>query len=191
MNGHIDELAAGFRRIGQCPFDDGPGILGIAAHQYDIADVAVLDFFLCHLVGMVKAAHESKHENLIRMRLDNGLRLFAFFDIFRQGLFAEHMLAGLHGYLDHLHVRSGIGKDGDSLHFAVRAHLRRILEYLLHAQLFRDFLRMLHIKIADRDQFHAGNAGRNILCVLISQTSDSDDTDLQFFHNAIPPNAAA
>ena len=184
MDGHIDELAAGSGGKGQIAVKCGPGILGVAADQDYIADVAVLDFFLCDPIGLVEAAHKAEHEDLIGMSLDDLLCLEALFNVFCQRLLAENMLAGFHCDADHIHMGGGIGKDRNCFHFGVCAHGRGLRINLFNVQLVSDFLCAGSVAIADSDELHAGNAVRDIACMLITKTSDSDHTHLKLFHDS-------
>ena len=189
MDGHIDELAAGSRSERKIAVECGPGILRVAADKDNFADVAVINLLLGDTIGFIKTAHEAEHKYLIGMSLDDLFCNEALLNVLSQRLLAEDMLAGFHSDADHVHMGSGVGEDGNCLHFGICAHGRRIGVDLLNIQFVRDFFCARGIAVADRDQFHTGNTVCDIASMLITKTSDTDNTHLKLFHDFSPFNS--
>ena len=182
MDGHVDELTAGTRCVFQCALDDSDRILRVAANQNDVADVAAVDLFLCNGIGMVVTAHEAQHEDKLRMSFYNLLSLLALLYGLSQRLFAEYVLAGVHSQLNHVNMRVGVGNDGNSFYIRVVAQVCRILINSGYAQFFCNFLCASDVLIADCNQLRTRNAVCDVASVLIAQTTNTNDTDLQLFH---------
>ena len=132
---------------------------------------------------MVIAAHEAQHKGQLRVSGDDGLGLLALFNRVSQRLFAENVLAGVHGNLDHLNVRSGVGDDGNGLNVRVSAQILRVVVNGGYAQFFSDLLCAVEVCVCDSYQLRTRNAVCNVAGVLITQTAYTDDTNLQFFHS--------
>jgi hypothetical protein len=96
------------------------------------------------------------------------------------------MLAGFHCDADHIHMGGGIGEDRNCFHFGVCAHGCGLRINLFNVQLVSDLLCAGSVAIADSDELHAGNAVRDIACMLITKTSDTDNTHLKLFHDFSP-----
>ncbi len=149
MNGHIDELTAGARSVLERALDDGNRVLRVAANQNNITDIAVLHLLLGYLVGVVIAAHEAQHEGKLRVSGDDLLCFLALFNRVSQRLLAENVLAGVHGNLDHLNVRSGVGDDGNSLNIRVGAQRLRVVVNGGYAQFLSDLLGTVEVCVCD------------------------------------------
>ena len=79
MDRHIDELSSGTRTVFQDSLNAGTRVLRVAPDQDNVSDITVVNLLFRYLIGMVKPAHETEHEDLIRMSGDNLLRFPAFF----------------------------------------------------------------------------------------------------------------
>ena len=183
MDGHVNELSAGAGCILQCALDNGNRVLGIAANQNDVADITAVDLFLCNSIGMVEAAHEAQHEGQLRMSFYNLFCSLALLYGLSQRLFTEYMLACIHSQLNHIHMGSGVGDDGNCLNIRVVAQVSRILIYCGYAQLFCYFLCTGDILVTDCNQITSRYTVCDVACMLITQTANADDTNFQLFHN--------
>ena len=110
MYAHIEVLTAGVRCKLEGRLDGGTRVLRVGANQNNLADIAVVNLALCLGVGLVKAAHEAKLEDQVRMCLDDLLGSLALCNIRAERLLAEHMLAVVHGNFNLLAVQEGRGK---------------------------------------------------------------------------------
>ena len=119
------------------------------------------------------------------MCLDDGLGGLAFFLGLGQRLFAEDMLAGIHGDLDHLDMGGGIGDDGDCLHVRVGTELLRIRINSIDAELLCHLLCAGFVAVTYGDQLCAGDAVCQVACMLIAESADADDTKFNFFHDEL------
>ena len=147
MDRHIDKLAARARGVFQRALDDGDRVLRVAADQDDVADVAAVHLLLGDLVGVVIAAHEAQHEDQVGMRGDDGLGLLALLYGVSQRLFTEDMLASVHGQLDHIHMGGSVRDDGDRLDVGVLAQGLGVLVDGGDAQLLRDLLCAVKVRV--------------------------------------------
>ena len=111
MYAHIKVLTAGVRRELEGGLDGGTRVLGIGANQNDLADVAVVDFALCLIVGLVEAAHEAELENQVGVSLDDLLSVLALCNVRAERLLAENVLTVVHGNFNLLAVQEGGGND--------------------------------------------------------------------------------
>ena len=182
VNGHVDELTAGARSVLERALDDGDRVLRIAANQNDVTDVAVFHLLLGYLIGVVIAAHEAQHKGQLRVSGDDGLGLLALFNRVSQRLFAENVLAGVHGNLDHLNMRCSIGDDGNRLDVRVGAQRLRVVVHCGNAQFLSDLLCAVEVCVCDSYQLRTRNAVCNVAGMLVTQTTYTDDTNLQLFH---------
>ena len=99
------------------------GVLGIGADQHHLADLPGVHPALGLGVGGVEAAHEAQLEHQLWMGLHHLLRLLALGHVDAQGLFAEDVLAVLHGDPDLLHMEEGRRDDGDAPSSSGSAHI--------------------------------------------------------------------
>ena len=117
------------------------------------------------------------------MSRDDGLGLLALFNRVSQRLFAENVLAGIHRNLDHLNVRRGVGDDGNGLNVRVSAQLLCGRINSGNAQLLSDLLCVVEVCVCDSYQLRTRNAVCNVAGMLVTQTTYTDDTNLQLFHS--------
>ena len=183
MYAHIEVLAAGVRSELECGLDGGTRVLCIGANQNDLADVAVVDFALCLSVGLVEAAHEAELENQVGMSLDDLLSVLALCDVRAERLLAENVLAVVHRDLDLLAVQEGRGNDNDRVQLRVPAHLLEVGVGVRNAQLSGNFLDAVLVYVADSSELAARDLRCEVLCVLITQTAQTDRTNLDSFHS--------
>ena len=113
---------------------------------------------------------------------DDGLGLLALFNGVRQRLLAENVLAGVHGNLDHLNMRCSIGDDGNRLDVRVGAQCLRVVVHCGNAQFLSDLLCAVEVCVCDSYQLRTRNAVCNVAGMLVTQTTYTDDTNLQLFH---------
>ena len=99
------------------------GVLGIGADQHHPADLPGVHPALGLGAGGIEAAHEAQLEHQLRMGLHHLLRLLALGHVDAQGLFAEDVLAVLHGDPDLLHMEEGRRDDGDAPSSSGSAHI--------------------------------------------------------------------
>ena len=107
--------------------------------------------------------------------------LLALFNRVSQRLFAENVLAGVHGNLDHLNMRCGIGDDGNRLDVRVGAQRLRVVVHCGNAQFLSDLLCTVEVCVCDSYQPGTRNAVCNVAGMLVTQTTYTDDTNLQLF----------
>ena len=92
------------------------------------------------------------------------------------------MLACVHGNLNHLNMRIGIGDDGNSFDLRVCAQFLRIAVNSGDTQFFRNFFCACKVAVTDCDQLRARYAVCDVAGMLITQTSNTNNTNFQLFH---------
>lgn len=187
MYAHIEVLTAGVRCKLEGRLDGGTRVLRVGANQNNLADIAVVNLALCLGVRLVKAAHEAKLENQVRMCLDDLLGSLALCNIRAERLLAEHVLTVVHGNFNLLAVQEGGGNDNDRVQLRILAHFLKIGVSIRHAELCRNFLYAVCIYVADSCQFAARNLRCKVLRVLITQTTQTYRTNLNSFHGIFSP----
>mgnify|MGYP005856462583 CR=1 FL=1 len=187
MYAHIEVLTAGVRCKLERTLDGGAGVLRVGADENDLADVAVVDLALCLSIGLVEAAHKAQLEDQIGVCLDDLFRGLALLYVGAERLLAEHMLAVVHGNFNLLAVQEGRGNDNDRVQLRILAHFLKIGVSIRHAELCRNFLYAVRIYVADGCQLTARNLRCKILCVLITQTTQTYRTNLNSFHGIFSP----
>ena len=183
MHAHVEELAARVRGELERGLDGRARVLRVGAHQHDLADVARVDLALSLGIGLVKAAHEAQLEDQLGMCLDDLFRVLALGDVRAERLLAEYVLAMVHCNLDLLAVQEGGGNDHDRVQLGVFAHFLKIRVGVGDAKLLGNLLDALFVYVADRRKLAAGYLRGQIAGVLVTQTAQTNRTNLDSFHN--------
>jgi len=119
VDAHVEELAATPFGEFEGALDRGDRVDGVAADHDYAADFTAVDAGFGIEIGGVETAHETEHEDLVRIGFDGLFRESALSDVGTERLFGEYVLAVFERDADLFRMQGGWGDDDDGVELRI------------------------------------------------------------------------
>ena len=159
------------------PCDQRLGVQAVSPHHERCADAARVDELFGIGVGRIVAPHEPQHENLVRVRGDDLLRVFAFGDVDAERLLAENVEPGLQPGLDLRHMQPGWRAQEDRVQAFVLQHFSIVRVPDGSGEAHGCPFQFLRHDAAHSGQLNAGCSERDVLRMPVAQASQANHAE--------------